>query len=393
MRQHGGPANETITLDDTGPKGWIETNRIRLALIGTAFLAALVSLLASFSAPDAGAASVCDKTTSSNAQRLVDSLRPGQTGCLRGGVYTEGDKVLLLKDGGTSDKKRIVVQNYPGEKATIRAQVKVNPGADYVTFRSAPGKLHQLVLDGTGGPVSAKPTNQGRVNTDASPTISADHTNWIGLDITKRNRELSSSKLYKTGVCVLLNDGPAGTVMKKNRIHGCGVKQGQHDESFIPNFFGPGKDLDNRRSGSPDNHGMYISDVSGSTIIGDNLIYDNGERGVQLYPNARGVLVEGNVMDGNSENLIMNENSSQNTVRNNVFSNPKDWNVNLGPKLSGSGNRVSNNCFWSSGGARFNNGGRNTSVLGNVTANPRYQKGFKITNRACLAKYSGTQAR
>ena len=54
---------------------------------------------------------------------------------------------------------------------------------------------------------------------------------------------------------------------------------GQEDDSYIPNYFGPGEDLDNRASGSPDNHGIYVSKTSGTTYITDNLIYDNGERG------------------------------------------------------------------------------------------------------------------
>ena len=67
------------------------------------------------------------------AQRLVDSLRPGQTGCLRAGTYTEGDKVLLFEDGGTRER-RIVLRAYSGEEATVRAQLKVPEGSNYTAL-------------------------------------------------------------------------------------------------------------------------------------------------------------------------------------------------------------------------------------------------------------------
>jgi parallel beta-helix repeat protein len=143
-------------------------------------------------------------------------------------------------------------------------------------------------------------------------------------------------------------------------------------------------------------HGIYANYTMGAKIE-DNLIYDNADRGIQLYLDAKGTLVEGNIVDGNGQNLIINAYSSGNAVRNNVFSNPADtWNVNLGPELSGSGNSVTDNCFWASGGeSKFNNSSTNTSVWGNVTLNPRYQNrySFEMTNSRCLDKYSGTQAR
>ena len=39
-------------------------------------------------------------------------------------------------------------------------------------------------------------------------------------------------------------------------------------------------------------------------MIRDNWIYDNADRGVQLYPDADGTVVTGNVIDGNGEGVI-----------------------------------------------------------------------------------------
>jgi parallel beta-helix repeat protein len=304
-----------------------------------------------------------------SAQRVVDSLQPGQSGCLRAGTYTESDEVLLFEDGGTQEG-RIVLQAYPGEKATVRAQLKVPEGSDYITVRD-------LTLDGTYAPTGHRPTNRGRWSTQPSPFVQGDNTQWINNDITKRNREVP---LWHTGVCFLIG-GESGdintenTLIKGNRIHNCGPQVDQPK--------------------GPDNHGVYVSEAL-NTVIRDNLIYDNGERGVQLYPNARDTLVEGNVVDGNGQGLLIDANSSNNTVRNNVFSNPRaSWNVYQGPKLSGSGNRVKNNCFWASKGSSAFRDGNRITASGNVVANPRYRDrwGFKITNRTCLAKYRGSQAR
>jgi parallel beta-helix repeat protein len=307
------------------------------------------------------------------AEKLVRSLSAGQTGCLRGGTYTEGDNRVTVSKGGTSDTNRIVVQNYPGEKATIRAQVKVNLRASFVTFRSS-GGLWNLVLDGTGGPVTQKRSNRGRYNTDGSPLIQANNTEWIGLDITKRNRELSSSELYRTGVCVHIGEAVSGTRIEGSKIHGCGVMHDQEDDSYIPNYFGPGEDLDNRASGSPDNHGMYVSNTSGTTYIRDNLIYDNGERGVQLYPDAHGVLIEDNVIDGNGEGLVYNGRSSNNTVKRNIFSFANyDWNAYDAKALGGTGNKFENNCAWQRDGTSGLRLSAKITVSGTVVANPLYR--------------------
>ena len=89
-----------------------------------------------------------------------------------------------------------------------------------------------------------------------------------------------------------------------------------------------------------------------------NLVYDNADRGVQLYPDADCTLVEGNVIDGNGQNLVFsgsgNDSSSENTVRNNVISNPRvGWNVSGNWDRTGEvgrDNEVHDNCVWASDG-------------------------------------------
>src|SRR5205085_10751912 len=50
------------------------------------------------------------------AQRLVRSLQPGDTGCLRDGTYSED---LRISSGGNGDDSRVTLTSYPGERATL----------------------------------------------------------------------------------------------------------------------------------------------------------------------------------------------------------------------------------------------------------------------------------
>ena len=373
--------------------------------IGT--LLTLVALLAFCATSYAG--TECDKYAAPNgsnsksgtfsapyktAQKLVNSLSAGQTGCLRAGTYTEGDKLVAVSRGGTSGTNRITVQNYPGEKATIRAQVQVLRKAPFVTFRSRGGRWN-LVLDGTGGPVTQKKTNQGRYNTNTSPLIQANNTEWLGLEITKRNRQLSSTQRYRTGVCVLISYRPSavsGTRIQGNKIHGCGVMRYQEDNSYINDYFGSGEDLDNRASESPDNHGIYVSRTSGTTVIRNNLIYGNGERGVQLYPEANGVILKNNVLDDNGTGLVYDGSSSNNTVSNNIFTFANyNWNAHSHKNLTGTGNTFENNCAWQSDGTGALKLSSAIKKSGIVVANPLYRDRSNHdytlgSNSPCLGK-------
>ncbi len=297
-----------------------------------------------------------------SVQRLVDSLAAGQVGCLRGGVYTEPDKQVVFDDGGNYGDDTIL-RSYPGETAEFRGLIYIPEGSDYVT-------VSDMRLDGSYGAVGEGHLERDR-NTTQAVKVMGDNVTVSNNDITNRR---PNGDPHLAGTCMILGSSmtsAANTSVRGNRIHHCGQMPRINHE-----------------------HGIYAANTADAKFV-DNLVYDNADRGIQLYPNSRGTLVEGNVVDGNGQGLVINANSSYNVVRNNVFSHPADsWNVNLGPKLSGIGNRVSDNCFWASGGvSELENGGYFTSVSGNVTANPHYRDGFEITNPTCLDKYRGTLAR
>src|SRR4051794_12114924 len=54
------------------------------------------------------------------AQRLVDSLAPGDVGCLRQGTYAEN---VTVNRGGSSDGARVVLRSYTGERAKISGRL------------------------------------------------------------------------------------------------------------------------------------------------------------------------------------------------------------------------------------------------------------------------------
>jgi parallel beta-helix repeat protein len=330
-----------VVPEATRNKRWPETGPRRVALLAVAgLLAALLSLLLVFSpaAHDAArAAPACDKyaATSGSVQRLVDSLSSGQVGCLRGGTYAAGgDGVLKIREAG------VTLTSAPGTRATLNARVYVPEQADRVT-------VSNLTIKGT--------------PRKANVLVRGDYTRWLNNDVTNGHRP---SSCFLVGS---LDRVPStGTVIENNRIHDCG-----------------------RLPRTNHHHGIYASKARDTRIV-DNLIYGNADRGVQLYPNAQGTLVAGNVISGNDKGVIVNERAADNVIRNNVSAN-RSANMNAPTTLDGKGNRFENNCVWMPGGGSGIDNARLYHSANNVTADPRYSGGFglgalEVTNPRCAAK-------
>ena len=257
-------------------------------------------------------------------EHLANSLDPGQTGCLRAGVY-QGD--VMITSGGSASAPTMVT-SYPGERATVVGRFRVAEEANNVVVQS-------LDLDGR--------------NSDnlPSPTVNGDGVVFRDNDVTNAH----------TTICFILGSdqyGRArGTVIEHNRIHNCGQ---------LP----------------PTNHhhGIYVEASDGARIT-ENWIYDNADRGVQLYPDAQGTYVARNVIDGNGQGVIFSRTSANNVVENNVISNPavryniEDW------ELSGGGNVARRNCIWST---RHRGGGLQPGLAVSVVENLVIEPGY--VNRA-----------
>jgi parallel beta-helix repeat protein len=117
-----------------------------------------------------------------------------------------------------------------------------------------------------------------------------------------------------------------------------------------------------------------------NTVITNNYIYDNADRGIQLYPDADGTLIANNVIDGNGEGIIFSgeggSTSDANTVRDNIISNSRvRSNIEFFyPRGTspGQGNVVSHNCVFGSARDNIVGGGIAFTAQENVAADPLF---------------------
>jgi hypothetical protein len=206
------------------------------------------------------------------AQRLADSLRPGQTGCLRRGTYRGS---LRIRRAGTAGHP-ITLQPRPGESARLVGPIVVTRRGSHVVVR-------RLYLD-------------GRNRAEApSPIVNGQHILFLDNDVTNDH----------TAICFALGNYRFGiarhVTLQRNRVHDCGTL--------------PATNLE---------QGVYVAIARDTRVIG-NWIYANADQGVQLYPDAQRTRVVGNVIDSNGEGIIFGGSgrfaASDNLVEGNVISN------------------------------------------------------------------------
>jgi hypothetical protein len=254
-------------------------------------------------------------------EKLANSLKAGQTGCLRAGVYHRDVKITR---GGTSSAPTTLT-SFPGERAEVVGRLHVADEANNVI-------VQRLDLDGR---------NRAGL---PGPTINGDNVVFRDNDVTNRH----------TTICFLLGSSEwgraRGTVIERNRIHNCGVMPPSNHH-----------------------HGIYVEASDRARITG-NWIYDNADRGVQLFPDAQNTYVAGNVIDGNGQGVVFSRKSSSNVVENNVLSNPLvRYNIESF-ELTGGGNVARRNCVWSTrhwgyAGIQLDVG---VPVLENLVTDPGY---------------------
>jgi hypothetical protein len=240
------------------------------------------------------AAPKCERTLSPHGrltlQRAVHLKRRIRVLCLHGGVYRVRE--LWLR------RHNVTITSVPGERATVQGRIIV---------RARGITLSGLTLDGT---------RPGRRHSLPNPTINGARFTLRASDVTNRN-----------GICVhpLTYKGitPKRFLIERNRIHHCG-----------------------RRPRTNHDHGIYVA--GGTGVIRRNAIFDNADRGVQLYPRARGVRVYENTIDGNGEGVLFGDEAARNVVTRNLITNSRQrWNVEI-YDLRGRGNAVRSNCVQAS---------------------------------------------
>lgn len=262
------------------------------------------------------------------AQKLVDTLAPGDVGCLDFGTYHH--PILAIRHGGTAGQ-RVVLRSTPGQRALVTGQIWIAERANYVTVAN-------IDHDATYETPEPRP----------SPVVNGDDALFYGMNVWSQN-----------GVCFYLGDrewGIAnGTVIRHNRIHDCGQ---------------PGL---NKR------HGIYVAQAV-DTVIEGNAIYDNPDRGIQLYPNSQGALIRNNVLDSNGEGIIFSgangDASSGNVVEGNLITNSRlrydveSWWPEGNPV--GHGNVVRGNCVFGGNFGEIQQPEIGFNAQGNIFADPGY---------------------
>jgi parallel beta-helix repeat protein len=277
-----------------GLAGGLAAGAVLMALAAPAPADVPCDKVASTGGSDANPGSVASPVRT--PQRLIDLLSPGQTGCFRAGTYSQ-DSIGFRSTSG------ITITSYPGERATVQGRIYIL--ADRI-------RIAGLNLDGR------------NANGLPSPTINGDDAVIQDNDIT--NGHTKGSCVHPTSYNGL---SPEGVVIRGNRIHDCGRL--------------PATNFD---------HGIYFNATAG--VIESNVIYDNADAGIVLYPGAKGVVVRGNTIDGNGEGIQFAggsvDHSDLSLVTQNIVSNSAlRWNVEAyWEDEAGVVNLAAVNCLWAS---------------------------------------------
>jgi hypothetical protein len=278
-------------------------------------------------------------------QRLVARLRPGQTACLAPGDYNI--RRLILNVSGAPKAPIVLRSLMTNQPATLHGVVWLSKAADYWIVQG-------LRIDGR------NPWNL------PSPIVNGSHSLWRRNDVSNHGSG-DGTQPYGGGICFNLGQTDSygyatDTIIEQSSIHDCGISNNH-------------------------NHGIYAVATSGTTIIRDNWIYQNGDRGIQLYPAGEHITITHNVIDGNGSGIIFSGlgslTSRDVTVSRNIISNSRNrWNVESwypdGTPI-GTDNLVVRNCLWADSPNDYYNsrGGIGPAVGfavggGNLVQQPRF---------------------
>jgi hypothetical protein len=301
---------------------------------------------AGFSVPPEAAAPPCTKSVSgisdSTVQAAFNNLNPGDVLCFGGGL-TYGDN-----DGEFSipkDKTNVTVESTPGQpQAELHGRLAIH--ANNVTVRDMRLNGQNLLQDACSS-TDANGTCDGCEWEPAGVTrcpmfgltINGSHDKLIHNDITTKPKGAPQYSLTDTSPaavsthtnCIDIeiwdNGRPTGTVIKDNVIHDCGLPIRTVE-------FGR-SDLNPPSAGGGHWHGIYVGNAgpeasssdpgpANHTVISNNVLYRNGDRGIQLVPDAQWTDIVHNTLYDNGMGINIDKLSSHNKVQFNIVANSRD---------------------------------------------------------------------
>jgi len=275
-----------------------------------------------------------EKAPFKTAQRLFDSLRNGETGCLRGGRYDQGEDGYILRVGhGGRSSSPIRLRSHPGERAHLYGTVYVPHGSNHVV-------LSGLTLEGAGDGQTIK---------------------IYSADVVVEDSELTNGGRGES--CMMLGSADkygeaVRTVVRRNRFHDCGSQENENKD-----------------------HAIYAGGALDVRIVG-NVFWNTAGYTIHLYPHARRTLVAHNVIDGGPPSVrggVMiagNDDyaSRDNIIERNVIAYAEASNVTsrFDSGVVGNGNLVRNNCVWGGRDGNVDRGDGGFTASGNLVAAPAF---------------------
>jgi hypothetical protein len=288
-------------------------------------------LLASPAGSDANSGTIASPFRS--AQQLVDSLTPGETGCLAPGVYAED---VTVRAAGTATAPITVTSENPSMPATIIGHFYVHQGADYTTFTNLYFDQHQTV-------------------NIPSPIVDANHVTFSYDDVTNDNTQ---------AICFMVGStagyGPGDNFLADHDVvHNCGDLNTRTNQAGDPNtgFY---------------EHAFYMENTTDFRIA-NTIMYGISNRCVQLYPHAVYGMIDHNVCDGSGTGVIVDSTSQGNVITKNIICNTVvQGALAEGSVLSTGGNVASDNVMWGNSIDLYQIRNSLFTVTGTVYADPMF---------------------
>lgn len=264
-------------------------------------------------------------------QKAFDALHPGQIAYLRAGTYGALCSESKFKGAGTPTAP-ITVQGYPGERAVLHGQIRLE-GSYF--------RLSNVIVEGPSCGTWGATTRQGE--------------NLVLMVPGKTHHvEVSNSEIYHSGWHAGIAAGGDDIWILNNYIHDNG---GFNDTSQFNT-----------------SHGIYYHDGTHG-VVANNILEHNRAKGLSARFSANHVLVINNTVVGNGRSgMDIAENTHDWLFANNVVVNNGNVNGGTGINTGGSSGAATNveinNVFWNNGSSGTSNWNTDATIVNNVVADP-----------------------